>query len=96
MRRVARPLTRVARTILPPETSVRVSAGSLVKKVKVPLLPVRSGVPMPASDSASQSAGGKLAGMRMTAAGTPDSARSCQKARPVRMVWMPPPDRGMR
>ncbi len=55
-----------------------------------------SGVPMPASDSASHSAGGKLAGMRITDERTPCSSSICQKVRPVRRLRTPPPDNGKR
>ena len=57
--------------------------------------PVRSGVPIPARDSASQSAGGKFAGIRRMVAGTPCSESICQKALPVRRVRTPPAESGI-
>ena len=80
----------------PAATVVLVSEGSSVKNVKVPLVPVISGVPMPARDSDSHSAGGKLAGIRTMFECTPCSASICQNARPARVRRMPPPASGIR
>ena len=49
-----------------PEPSLAFQPDRRCKKENVPKEPVMSGVPMPESDSPSHSAGGKLAGMRIT------------------------------
>jgi hypothetical protein len=96
MRNGARPFETSTCTILPAGTVVRFSAGSSVKKVNVPVVPIISGVPMPESESASHSAGGKFAGMRITFEGMPWSSRICQNVRPTRDVVTLPEESGIR
>jgi hypothetical protein len=80
----------------PPGTCLRISAGSSVKKVKVPNEPCMSGVPMPESDSPRwHSAGGKFTGMRMTLVRTPCSESVCQNGLPLRRLRTPPPESGI-